>query len=105
VGESSGDSEMSIRALPYVDIQVGYILVEIAMSTDECTFQHDALSVFDDVEQGTVHHEDIWVSGVCVYVHFYINIISHRYGAIKTGRKIKLIYLTAVSIRLNLHTR
>ncbi|KAL7422129.1 hypothetical protein Q5752_002772 [Cryptotrichosporon argae] len=34
-----------IRALPYVDIQ------------------HDALTVFDDVEQGVVAAEDVWVSG------------------------------------------
>ncbi len=26
--------------------------------------QHDALSVFDDVEQGTCLQEDIWISGV-----------------------------------------
>ncbi|ORX39635.1 WD40-repeat-containing domain protein [Kockovaella imperatae] len=36
---------MDIRPLPYIDIQ------------------HDALSVFDDVEQGVVGSEDIWVSG------------------------------------------
>lgn len=27
--------------------------------------QHDALAVFDDVEQGIVQQEDIWVSAVC----------------------------------------
>jgi hypothetical protein len=36
----------SIRTLPYIDIQ------------------HDAQAVFDDVEQGIVVREDIWVSAV-----------------------------------------
>jgi len=51
---------MSIQHLPYIDIQVSLELDRMRSDSR----QHDALSVFDDVEQGVVAQEDIWVSAV-----------------------------------------
>ena len=57
--------EQDIISLPYIDIQVSLLMMIATCEADNriCT-QHDALAVFDDVTQGTVHHEDIWISGV-----------------------------------------
>jgi hypothetical protein len=51
---------MEVEALAYVDIQVSTRLP----LRRPLIPQHDALTVIDDVEQGVVGHEDIWVSGV-----------------------------------------
>lgn len=53
---------MEIQSLPYVDIQVRMTTQRGVMVW--LTMKHDALAVFDDVEQGVVSKEDVWISGV-----------------------------------------
>lgn len=67
-------SSIKVQNIPYIDFQVSapllsnsYIFLKDsdtnAFTCDVILFrQHDALSVFDDVAQGTVEEEKVWVS-------------------------------------------
>lgn len=66
----SGSKE--VENLSYVGIQVSHSGLAAISSLSGFLFvwllQHDAVDVFDDVEQSVVMKEDIWISGVRAFV-------------------------------------